>query len=686
MSQALLIEILTEEMPAGPLLQELPRMLDKWYRILEKHDLSAVFELHYTPTRLVLHTPHFPTHTPSKTCEHFGPPLGIGTQEGVLNPIGEKFYTKLGLPPTLATALKNQKEVLYATTTTPPIPTITLLDSMVLDFLKALDFGKSMAWGSVQERFIRPIHNICVIFGTTPLELPACTRVYGCSAYAATKLHFTRGFDYITTPSIVRYFEVLQEGGMILDSNARRTKILQEIHALEQAHGVRVALDTHLLEEIVAITSYPTALYGQFDSTFLTLPPEVITTSMQAHQRYFAVFKDESLHNAFIVVSNVPLEHGDFSQIVAGNEKVLRARLSDAVFFYQNDLHKPLEWDYIAQNLETIAFVQGLGSLKEKVRREQHIGAWLATQYDSNMHATLQEVLALAKADLCSEVVYEFPELQATMGFYYAKHHQKHPEVCMAVKEQYLPLGEHTPLPSSLLSALGALAIKLDTLLALFSVGKIPTGSKDPFALRRAANGILRICLQYDLDFNLHTHLQTLAHPYATFNVDLLRDFILERFTHVLASQIPNFDTTLYKAVLKGLKTSHSNAYGICQIAHKVRALHTFFQEEHSQELVAIFKRVANITSDNTSSQVNPALFQDSSEHALHEAYLQVTRLEFEDFLDKLNALCTLKEPLELFFERVLVLDPCLQTRHNRQGLLNAIYHEFLGIADIKEL
>ncbi|WP_104751530.1 glycine--tRNA ligase subunit beta, partial [Helicobacter baculiformis] len=566
------------------------------------------------------------------------------------------------------------------------IPTPTLLDQMVFDFLHALDFGKSMAWGSIQERFIRPIHNICAIMGTTPLEMPLCARAYGCGTQACTKLHFARSFAWIPTPNIARYFEVLQEGGVILEPAKRRAKILEEIHALEQEHGVRVQINAKLLEEIIAITSYPTALYGRFDSTFLSLPPEIISTSMQEHQRYFSVFKGESLHNAFVVVSNTPLEHGDFSQIIAGNEKVLKARLSDAVFFYQNDLKQSLEWGVIAQNLEKIAFIQGLGSLKDKVQREQHIATWLAHQYQPSAQPTLQEILALAKADLCSEVVYEFPELQGVMGSYYARHHLKDRAVCTAIQEQYLPVGENTPLPSTLLSALGALAIKLDTLLALFSIGKIPTGSKDPFALRRAANGVLRICLHYNLDFNLHTHVQALAGAYAPFDLETLRDFMLERFIHVLASQIAHFNPTFYKAVLKGLKALHSDAYGVCEIARKVQALHAFFNQDRALELVAIFKRVANITQGNTPSQVDLTLFKDPSEHALYHAYAHVARMEFGDFLDKLNALSLLKDPLERFFDRVLVNDPCLQTQHNRQGLLHLIYHEFLGVADIKEL
>ncbi|WP_104749884.1 glycine--tRNA ligase subunit beta [Helicobacter cynogastricus] len=688
MDQALLIEILVEEMPAKPLLHELPNIPQKFYDSLEKHGLgSTALEVFYTPTRLVLYAPSFPTHTLSITEEFFGPPLDIGTnieKEGTrtLNPVGLKFYAKLNLPPNLEVGMKNNKEVLYATKRTQPIPTATLLDDILLHFLGALDFGKSMAWGALKARFIRPIHNLCVIFGSEDIDLSACTSTYGCSAKRATKLHFSKGFDYHNTPDISTYFKTLEEGFVILDPLKRRARILDQIHALESQHDMRVEVDPELLEEIIAITAYPTALYGQFKAHFLQLPAEIATTSMQTHQRYFPTFKDSSLHHGFVVVSNLPSK-GDFSQIIAGNEKVLKARLSDAIFFYQNDLQTSLEWEVVSSKLEQISFMQGLGSLKDKVEREQRVGAWLVDRYgEESMRPLVQKILELAKADLCSEVVYEFPELQGVMGGYYAKHHNHPQEVCQAIQEQYLPTSENAPLPSSLLAALSALAIKLDTLLSLFSVGKIPTGSKDPFALRRACNGILRICLHYQLDFNLSGDLQAIARFYAPFEWTLLQDFILERFTHVLGDFNPSF----YKAVLKGLQTLKSENYGVCQIAHKVQALHAFFAQENTADLVAIFKRVANITQLDTLPQTNPALFTDPSEHALYETYENIVRMEFSNFLDKLKALSHLKQPLESFFERVLVNDPNLQVQNNRKGLLALIYHAFLNVADIKDL
>ncbi|WP_199766981.1 glycine--tRNA ligase subunit beta [Helicobacter ailurogastricus] len=689
MNQALLIEILLEELPAKPLLQEFARMLDKWQALLNARGLSTVTELGYTPTRLVLHAPSFPTHTPPSTEEHFGPPLAVGVTNNTLNAIGQKFYTKLDLevPSVWQTAMKNNKEVLYACVQTKIQPTAPLLDALILNFLQTLNFGKSMAWGEVKARFIRPVHNICVLFGEQKVPLPSCQEAFLCTTKRATKLHFSMGFGWHKTPNIETYFDTLKRGKVLLDPKAREAKILNEIHALEQEHGLKVRIDEDLLAEVVAITSYPTALYGQFDPAFLSLPPEITTTSMQEHQRYFAAFKNGALHAGFIVVSNTPLEHpADFKNIVAGNEKVLKARLSDAMFFYQNDLKNPFEPAHAKNALGQIAFVQGLGSLADKVQREQQIGQALAQKYAPHLQDDLAQALSLSKLDLLSEVVYEFPELQGIMGGYYAKAKGYKESISTAIKEQYLPNSENAPLPSSLLGALVSLSHKLDSLLALFSVNKIPTGSKDPFALRRACNAILRICLHFNLSFDLQKDFEKLAKNYQSFDTALLKDFALERLSHILESSLQGYTPNIYKAVLAGIAQSQE-ACEVCQIAKKVQALATFLQTTQTREFVAVFKRVANITQDDKLDIApDPKLFTHESEHALLSAYNTLQTTPFKNYLEQLHALFALKEPLEAFFDHVLVNDPNLAVQNNRKGLLGLIYCAFLGVAEAKEL
>ncbi|BDQ27867.1 glycine--tRNA ligase subunit beta [Helicobacter heilmannii] len=686
MNQALLVEILLEELPAKPLLQELPNMPDKWHTLLSAHGLSAPTEFSYTPTRLVLHTKDFPTHTPTSTTEHFGPPLSVGVSNNALNAIGRKFYEKLGLevPSTWQSALKSNKEVLYVCVQIEPKPTAPLLDRLLLDFLQGLNFGKSMAWGDVKARFIRPIHNICVLFGDHKPHLPLCQETFLCTTKQATKLHFSMGFGWHNTPSIEGYFETLKKGKVLLDPKAREAKILKEIRALEQEHGLQVQVDSELLAEVVAITSYPTALYGAFAPKFLRLPPEITTTSMQEHQRYFATFKDGALHAGFVMVSNTPLEcTTDFKDIVAGNEKVLKARLSDAMFFYENDLKAPFVPNLNA--LAQIAFVQGLGTLADKVQREQAIGRALAQKYAPHLQGDLEQAISLSKLDLLSEVVYEFPELQGIMGAYYAKAKGYTQATSTALKEQYLPNSENAPLPSSLLGALLSLSHKLDSLLALFSVGKIPTGSKDPFALRRACNALLRICLHFNLPFDLQTDFEALAQHYKSFDTALLKDFALERLSHILEST-PNYSPNIYKAVLGGIAQSNG-VYELCQIAKKVQALAAFLGGTQTRDFVAVFKRVANIIQEHTpTSPTNPKLFTHESEHALFSAYATLQATPFNSHLEQLHALFALKGPLEAFFDNVLVNDSNIEIQNNRKGLLVAIYRAFLGMAEAKEL
>ncbi|BEG57677.1 Glycyl-tRNA synthetase subunit beta GlyS [Helicobacter sp. NHP21005] len=687
MNQALLVEILLEELPAKPLLQELSQMPNKWQALLSAHGLSTPTEFSYTPTRLVLHAKDFPTHTPASQQEHFGPPLAVGVTNNALNPIGRKFYEKLNLevPSVWQTATKNNKEVLYACVQIEPKPTAPLLDGLILDFLQALNFNKSMAWGEVKTRFIRPIHNICVLFGGAEVPLCLCEENFSCTTKQATKWHFSKGFGWHETSSIDAYFDTLKKGKVLLDPKAREAKILKEIHALEQEHGFKVQVDGDLLAEVVAITSYPTALYGKFDPAFLTLPPEIITTSMQEHQRYFSIFKDGALHAGFVVVSNTPLENlADFKDIVAGNEKVLKARLSDAMFFYENDLKAPF---VPATNaLVQIAFVQGLGTLADKVQREQVIGQTLAQKYAPHLQADLEQAIGLSKLDLLSEVVYEFPELQGIMGAYYAKAKDYKESVCTALKEQYLPNSENAPLPSSLLGALLSLSHKLDSLLALFSVGKIPTGSKDPFALRRACNALLRICLHFDLPFDLQKDMQELAKNYQGFDTALLKDFALERLSHILESSLQGYTPNVYRSVLAGIAQS-KGVYEVCQIAKKVQALGAFLESTQTRDFVAVFKRVANITQDHQDNiATDPKLFTHESEHALYNAYTTLQATPFTSYLEQLHALFALKEPLEVFFEGVLVNDPNMAVQNNRKSLLVAIYRAFLSVAEAKEL
>ncbi len=543
-----------------------------------------------------------------------------------------------------------------------------------------MNFGKMMRWGDRHDEFIRPVRWLQVRLGdrSVPAEL------FGVSSGKETYLHRMVSFDPVEVPDIESYTSILEEGKVILDPARRREMIRDDFAAIEAESDLRIEEDEALLNEVVAITEYPKALMGSFDEKFLELPPEVIITSMKEHQRYFPVFDAAgNLSNRFVVVSNAVTD--DYSQVIAGNERVLRPRLEDALFFYRNDLKRGLTID----GLEKIQFIDGLGTLRDKVDRERNIALRLAGIYmDELEHETgrsaleieglMDRAVTLAKADLLTEMVYEFTELQGLMGYYYAKALGEDPLVCTAIKEQYRPEGEGAELPNTIFSSILAMAIKLDTLLGLFSVGQIPTGSRDPFALRRAVNGIIRIVTRYDLSFDIPAILDLLADQYAPFERERLEEFILERVYKSLRA-----NPSVITAVLA------TGERDINELAKKVEALTEILERRESRDLFTTFKRVANISAEVDLSgdlSVDPALFRSEEERKLWEAFRRTQEKEYADYHEELEALFALKPILDAFFDAVLVNAEEEDLRQNRQHLVASIYRAFLSIADLKEI
>ncbi|GAA7489923.1 glycine--tRNA ligase subunit beta [Helicobacter pylori] len=696
-SDELLVEILVEELPAQALLNEYKEMPKKLHALFSKHALEVGnIEIFYTPRRLCLLVKDFPLLTQETKEEFFGPPVKIACNhqdktQG-LNALGLGFYQKLGLKDHqhFQTAFKNNKEVLYHAKIHAKEPTKDLIMPIVLEFLEGLNFGKSMRWGNVEKSFIRPIHNICVLFNGENFN-DIEVKEYGFKTKQATKAHRQEGFDFIQVDSPKAYFEVLEKNHVILDPKKREAKILQEIKELETKHNIIVEIDRDLLDEVVAITEYPSVLLGEFDKAFLKLPSEIITTSMKENQRYFAAFSQKSqesptLHNGFIVVSNAI--NKDKQKIIAGNQKVLKARLSDAVFFYENDLKKPLD----NAPLESVVFVQGLGTLKDKMEREAIIAQYLTQKYAPSLNMPLEKALELigravriVKADLLSEVVYEFSELQGIMGYYYALKQNENELVALSVKEQYLPASENAPLPSSVFSAIVALSLKLDSLFSLFSAGKIPSGSKDPFALRRLSFGLLKIIAHYGLGFDLKADLKNLFEKvgvYQSFDLEVLEKFLLERFNNLI-----DCNPSIIRSVL------NTNERDIVKIIQKVKALKRFLDDPKNAQkkelLFGAFKRLANINKDrnpNESSEFSISLFKELQEHALFEAFNAIKTSAFESLDSKIEAYFGLHAPLEEYFKSVLVMDKDIEIQKNRKNFLWSVYQSFLEIGDIKEI
>jgi glycyl-tRNA synthetase beta chain len=671
MIKPLLIEIGVEELPAIALLKELKNIEKKYADILEKNLLLCEFEFYYTPRRLVFWHREFKTKQDDSSEEFFGAPVEIAYKDAKPTAAALGFAKKCGVKiDEIGSVQKGTKEVLYYKKELKGKPSAEILSDIINTLIKSLDFGKSMRWGSLKDSFIRPIRWVNVLLGDELVDV----ELFGVKSKKETFVHRISNFNSIEISGIKEYFEVLQEGGVTLFPELRRENILNNFSSLEKDNGITIEIDEDLLNEVVAITEHPTALLGSFDEEFLKLPPEVIITSMKEHQRYFPVFKDAKLINKFVVVSNAFTDN--FSKVIEGNERVLRPRLADALFFYNNDLKNGLS----TKGLEKVVFMKGLGSVADKIERERKIANTLFEMYKPKdaSKEILERAISLAKADLMSEMVYEFTELQGLMGYYYAKEAGESEAVAIAIKEQYLPNGEESALPSTPLSAIVAMSLKLDTLIGLFSINQIPTGSRDPFALRRAVNGLIRITKEYDFKFDIIETLTLLSKEYRSFDISKLEAFFLERL-----KQYFRVNPSIVEAVLA------SGERELLAIGKKIEALEIMINSDGFDEAFSTFKRVANITKDIDMSKeftVDSKLFEKGEEEALFARYSEVSQVKYKSYEEELDALLGLKPELDKFFDEVMVNAEDEKIRNNRKSLIAAIYKSILQIADIKEV
>ena len=669
MLQPLLIEIGVEELPAVPLLKELNNIEKKWAKILEEKSLMCAFEFYYTPRRLVLWHREFNVSQPDSSEEFFGAPVAIAFDaEGKPTKACEGFARKCGVSvEELSRNEKGGKEVLYYKKEISGQKSRLLIGDMITEFMESLNFGKSMRWGSMEKSFIRPIRWLNVMMNDELIDV----ELFGVSSQKHTFVHRMSSFEAVSVSGAKEYFESLEKGAVTLFPSVRRESILKDFDALEKEAGISIERDEELLDEVVAITEHPTALLGTFDESFLRLPPEVIIASMKEHQRYFPVFKEDKLTNKFVVVSNALTD--DFTKVIEGNEKVLRPRLADGLFFYDNDLKRTL----LNDGLEKVTFMNGLGSVLDKLQREKKIAAILADKYSVDAKS-IERAIELSKADLMSEMVFEFTELQGLMGYYYALAQGEDANVALAIKEQYLPDGEDADLPSTPISAVVALANKLDTLIGLFSVDQIPTGSRDPFALRRAVNGIIRIVNEYGFDFDIASFKELFGAEYKAFDYSILQDFFLERI-----NQFYKVNPSVIKAVVS------AGELDVCVIDAKIKALDSIVNSQSFSESFSTFKRVANITKDvniDADLAINADLFENEAESTLYSAYENVISKQYDDYETHLEALFSLKPELDTFFDKVMVNADDEKIRTNRKHLVSSVYKSFRTIADIKEI
>lgn len=574
--------------------------------------------------------------------------------------------------------------------------TIEMLPQLLLTVVEKLYFPKPMRWGYNSLRFARPIRWLVALFGDQIVDV----EFGGVKADRYSRGHRLLGSDHIKISEPAQYLDLLRENYVIVDQDERREECRQQINAVAESFGGHVKEDEELLTEVTYLLEYPTALSGHFEEKYLAIPEELVTTPMVDQQRYFPVYdSDDKLMNRFITVRN-----GDrrYLNIVAeGNEKVLRARLADAEFFYTEDLKDKM--DDKVEELSAVVFHEKLGTMRQKVERIIHLSEFIASRlnYTAQEMAQTNRAAYLAKADLGSRVVYEFPELQGIIGEYYALAAGEDAVVAQAIREHYLPRFAGDDLPESKPGIAVALADKLDSIAGFFAMGMIPSGSQDPYALRRAAAGCANIIIRRNLDLRIIDILpyafELLKQDAPGLDWDALAEksakvvaFLNQRVENILAEEGVAYD--IVNAINASSAAADGNITGLRKRAH---ALQEYRSHKEFVDLLAAMNRIGNIlrSADAEEADIEPTLFADESEKNLFDQIKRreadaATLLSAGDFEHTLDALASLAPYIAQFFEAVMVMDKDPALRRNRQALLRrilAIAHEIGDFGKIVE-
>ena len=673
----LLIEIGTEEMPPLKLLS----FQAAWQASIEQslRDAQLSFsdmKTFVTPRRLAILIHDLCDTQPDQIIERKGPHIATAFDaEGNPTPATQGFLR--GLSATLAECQHQETPkgtFLYYQATKPGQTLDQLLQGIVEKALQELPIPKPMRWGDHPYHFVRPVHWLVALHGRHILPLS----LFGKTADRYTYGHRFHYPDPILLRDASEYEAALYERFVIADHQKRQSSIVSQIHALASMFLATAVIDKGVLEEVTGLVEWPVALSASFEPQFLTLPKEIPICSMQTHQRYFPLQNAEgNLIEHFILISNIESTLPEV--IKQGNERVVRARLSDAAYFYEQDCKQPLEARF--DQLSQVVFQNQLGDYQSKTNRITAIATTLATQCSVSVE-TVKRASHLIKCDLLTQMVYEFPELQGTMGYYYALHQQEPLEVAEAIAEHYKPRFAADHLPTSMPGILLALADRLDTITGIFGIGLLPTGTKDPYALRRQAIAILRLCVEKQLDFKLSDLIALAVKQYGALlkaeHLAKLQPFFQERLK-VWLQETYGALPDLIDAVI-ATQPDHP-----LDILHRIEALSLFKQRPEAVHLAAAHKRVHNILAKNpapTHGTINPALFEATAEKILYE-HLQKLDLTLLNYTKILEQLATLQKPVDDFFTDVMVIAEDINIRHNRLALLKQLEQAFGCVADL---
>ena len=681
-SHQFFVELGTEELPPKALLSLQEAFANHVQEALKAAGISfGEFKAFASPRRLALRIEGLAASTPRQAITHWGPPAKMAKDEaGNPSKAALAFADKLGVGfEQLQVANDGKIDKLSFQAEVGGEPVRDLMAGFIANALAALPIPKRMRWGASRNEFVRPALWLVMLWDNQ--VLPA--QILGLNAGNITRGHRIHAPNPITLSDASQYETVLKHDGYVLaDFAARRSLIVELVNAEATKLGGTAVIDADLLDEVTALVEWPVALAGRFEERFLSVPAEALVSSMKEHQKYFHLVDAKgALLPYFITLAN--LESRDPAQVIAGNEKVIRPRLSDAAFFFTTDCQTPLASQ--REKLKTVMFQAQLGSLFDKSERLAQLSGAMADLLGWDV-SLAQRAGELAKADLVSKMVYEFAEMQGIAGYYYALNDGEPSEVAQALKEQYLPRFAGDALPESHTGCLLALADRLDTLVGIFGIGQIPTGSKDPFALRRASVGVLRILIEKRLDLDLKVLLERAFSGFKNLRADTLDTalaYILERLASVYSDQ--GISAEIYQAVsAKALSNP-------LDIHHRIQAVAAFSQLPQAASLASANKRVSNILAklpEAPADAINPSLLQLPAEQALATALSQAQAevgplLQDGEYQTAHTQLASLQGPVDAFFADVMVMADDLALRNNRLALLQQLRDLFWQVADI---
>ena len=689
--ETLLLEIGTEEIPAGyiePALTVLSStLLKKMTDARIEHGSAKIFA---TPRRLALEVQKVADKQKSMTSDVLGPPEKVGfDKKGQPTVAAKKFAEKVGVSVNALTVEDTVKgRYLCAKVTERGLPTRTLLKNILPEVILATPFPKTMKWAELDIQFARPIHSIVALLGDKIIPFTLGDTQSG---------RYTRG-HYFMNPGKIKisspkdYVKILRDANVIIDLQERKKGVEEEINKAAKSVGGKILPDDGLVEIVKNLVEYPVATVGKFDQGFLEVPREVLITAMREHQKYFAVIdKKGNLMPCFVAVNNTRTKN--MKLVATGHEWVLRARLADAQFFYKSDLKESL--DDRVEKLKGVLFQAKLGSMHEKVKRVQKIAGFLADKVEKGVNLKKEATRAawLYKADLVSQVVGEFPKLQGIMGRVYASVAKEPANVAAAIEEHYRPIYSGGELPKTTAGAVLGIADKIDNICGFFSVGLVPTGASDPYALRRQGIGIIQIMLEKDFSFSLRAVIEKSIKLYNIKGAKKIREiadnvntFILNRMTHQLAED--GFSKDVVASVVS---VSGDN---VPDLWNRAKALQDLKTAPDFEPLAVAFKRVVNIIKKAKAFKakpVNNSLFEHDSESELFSAYEDVKNrvadnLVKGEFGQALHEIASLRDTVDAFFDGVLVMAKNTKIRNNRLALLKHIADLFETMADFSKI